>query len=139
MVQGIDVDRVIVATGDLERAVVQFERLGLSFGERLEFGVGEEILSARLEETGVDVLTPEGDGEIERYLDEHGPGLYGLALRVADVEAAREELAAEGVEPVQSYEEATMTEYFYHPDDFAGVMLILREYDAPHSLEAALN
>lgn len=139
MVQVLDVDRVIVATHDLERAVAQFERLGLSFGEELEFGVGPELLSARLEETGVDVLTPEDDGEIRRYVDEHGSGLYGLALRVADVESAREELATDGVEPIQSYEEGPLKEYFYHPSDFAGVMLVLCEYDAPHSLEAALE
>jgi hypothetical protein len=71
-----------VATPDRERAVEQFERLGLSFGDELQFGVGEESLSARLNETGVDLLTPENDGEIQRYLDENGPGLYGLALRV---------------------------------------------------------
>ena len=139
MVQVIDVDRVIVATDDLEQAVEQFERLGLSFGEELEFGVGEETLSARLEKTGVDVLMPEGDGEIQRYLDKQGPGLYGLALRVNDVESAHDELMAEGIEPIQSYEEGPLSEYFYHPRDFAGVMLILCEYDAPHSLEAALE
>lgn len=138
MVTVLDVDRVIVATPNLEEAVEQFERLGLSFGEHLEFGVGDETLSARLEETGVDVLTPAGNGEIRTYLDEHGPGLYGLALRVADLDAARADLAEQGVEPFQSYTEGSFEEYFYHPRDFAGVMVILCEYDAPHSLEAAL-
>lgn len=139
MVQVIEVDRVIVVTPDLERAVKQFKQLDLSFGEQLEFGVGEETLLARLEETGIDVLTPESEGEIQRYLNENGPGLYGLALRVADVEAAHDELAADGVEPIQSYEEGPLMEYFYHPDDFAGVMVILCEYDAPHSLEVAME
>lgn len=139
MVQVIEVDRVIIGTEDIDATVEQFERLGLSFGETLSFQVGEERLSARLEEHGIDILSPDDEGEIQRYLDEQGGGLYGLSVRVADVEAAREALAEEGVEPIQEYQEDSFAEYFYHPRDFGGVLLIVCEYDVPHSLEAHLD
>lgn len=139
MVQVVDVDRVVIVTPDLKESVEQFERLGLSFGDDLAFTVGDEPISARIEEHGIDFITPTEDGEINRYLDENGPGLYALSLRVDDAEAARDELAEEGIKPVKGYTDGPLKEYFYHPSDFAGVLIIVCEYDTPHPLEAALE
>lgn len=138
MVDVLEIGRVIIATKDMDKAVEQFERLGLSFGEEMEFQLGEEALSGRLDYSGVDVITPQNEGEISRYIEERGPGLYGLSLRVTDVQSARDELAEEGIEPFQQYQENEFQEYFYHPRHFSGVMLILAEYPATHPLEAAV-
>lgn len=139
MVQVIDIDRAVIVTRDIEKSVAQFERLGLTFGEELTFEVGDEPISARVEEHGIDFITPEKEGEISRYLDETGPGLYALSLRVDDAAAARDRLAEDGVEPVKAYKDGPLEEYFYHPSDFSGVLLIVCEYDAPHPLEASLE
>ena len=49
---------------------------------------------------GVELTSPEEDGnEAARFIDEHGPGLYALSLRVVDPGAAETELAEQGVEP----------------------------------------
>ena len=32
------------------------------------------------------------------------PGLYGLVFRVADLDSAKEEFAADGIEPMDEYE-----------------------------------
>jgi hypothetical protein len=138
MVDVIEIGRVVIATDDMAAAVEKFERLGLSFGEEMSFRLGEEALSGRMDYTGVDFITPAAEGELSRFLEREGPGLYGLSLRVTDAAAARDELAEEGVEPFQEYEEGEFLEYFYHPRDFAGVMVILAEYPETHPLETAV-
>lgn len=139
MVDINEIGRVIIATEDMAEAVEQFERLGLSFGEEMSFELGEQALSGRMDYSGVDVITPRSDGELSRYVEEEGPGLYGLSLRVTDVRAARRELAEEGVEPFMEYQEGEFLEYFYHPRDFSGVLVILAEYPGTHPLEAAVT
>lgn len=139
MVDVIEIGRVIIATEDIAKAVEQFERLGLSFGEEMSFQLGEQALSGRIDYSGVDVITPQSDGELRRFVEEEGPGLYGLSLRVTDARAAQRELAEEGVEPFMEYREGEFLEYFYHPRDFSGVMVILAEYPGTHPLEAAVT
>jgi 4-hydroxyphenylpyruvate dioxygenase-like putative hemolysin len=136
MVDVLEIDRVVIASGDMEETVEQFERLGLSFGEGMSFQLGEEALSGRMDYSGVDIISPASDGEIARFVEEEGPGLYGISLRVSDAEAARQHLAEEGIEPFQQYQEGEFLEFFYHPRHFSGVMVIVAEYPATHPLEA---
>ncbi|MEF8840646.1 MAG: VOC family protein [Haloarculaceae archaeon] len=140
----VGIDRVVVATDDIERTSGTLEeRLGIGFGDLLrlttETDAGTNDLRSVVDTAGVgiDVVQPEpGDGgnALGRFVEEHGTGLYALALRVADLAAASEELAADGVEPVGEIGAGEFTEYLYHPRDFDGLFVFLAEF--PHAYEA---
>lgn len=139
----LEVDRVILATPDIDGTAAHLEGLlGVSFGNLLEptteSGGDEQSVANRISPTGLELVTPrDDDGEVARFLEEHGPGLYAVSLRVTDLEAARESLARKGVEPVGEYRSGRFEELFYHPRSFAGAFVILAEYDAPHPAESA--
>lgn len=140
----VGIDRVIVATDDVERTSGVFEdRLGIGFGDLLtlttETATGENDLRSVIDTSGVglDLVQPEPGDEgnaLDQFLEERGTGLYALALQVADLAAAREELAADGVEPVGEISAGDFTEYLYHPRDFDGLFVFLAEF--PHAYEA---
>jgi hypothetical protein len=140
----VGIDRVVVATDDVERTSGTFEdRLGIGFGDLLtlttETDAGTNHLRSVIDTAGVgiDVVQPEPgdeDNALGRFVEEHGTGLYALALRVADLKAAREELAADGVEPVGEISAGDFTEYLYHPRDFDGLFVFLAEF--PHAYES---
>lgn len=135
----IEIDRVIIATEDLDETKERFEDLlGLRFGrEDVEAETqsdphGEQNMRSAVSDIGVDIVSPQdADNEVARFLEEHGPGLYSFVLRVADLEAAKEELAEKGVEPVGEAHSGEFREYFYHPDDFGNVFVLLCEYPHP--------
>jgi methylmalonyl-CoA epimerase len=132
----LGIDRVIVAAPDLQDAVSQFERLGLSFPDpkdaQTESPAGIQRMQLTYADPGVEILTPEDDeNAVATFIDENGPGLYGFVLRVDDLKAAKRELEADGVEPIAEEGSEAAPEAFYHPKDFAGVFLILTEYDHP--------
>ncbi|MEF8842345.1 MAG: VOC family protein [Haloarculaceae archaeon] len=141
----LGLDRVVIATRDLEGTAGQFaDLLGLSFSDTVrpttETDAGEQALRMLVSAAGVELISPEGDGnEVARFVEEHGPGLYALSLRVADLDAAEAELAAKGVEPVGAFEAKDFRESFYHPRNFGGALLILAEYDAPHPAATAMT
>lgn len=137
--QVLGLDRVMIATPDIEETAEQFsELLGLEFGELAEPTTdtdhGEQAVANLISAAGVELVTPreDGDNEVARFIEENGPGLYAISIRVGDLEAAREYLAAKGVDPVGQFANGDFAELFYHPREFGGAMVILAEYDAPH-------
>lgn len=137
------VDRVMIATWELESTIEQFEELlGISFSEAFEpttdTDAGSQAIANVISPTGVEILTPREEGnEVTRFLEENGSGLYALSLRVEDLDAAVEELREKEVEPVGKYAHADFAEAFYHPRHFGGAFVILAEYDAPHPAVSA--
>jgi 4-hydroxyphenylpyruvate dioxygenase-like putative hemolysin len=137
------VDRVIIATPTIDETAEQFsELLGIDFGDLLDATTqtasGEQPVSNMLSPSGVELVTPKTeDGQVARFLEHNGPGLYALSIRVADLAAAEAHLEAKDVEPVGRYESADFKESFYHPKHFGGAFVILAEYDAPHPAETA--
>jgi hypothetical protein len=140
MVEVLDIDRIIVLTDDLNDSIEQFERLGLDFGDSLEMDIGGDTIVSRLDWSGVDLMTPGSEeGELAAYLDARGPGLYGLALRVSDLEEAMAKLDDDGIEPMDEYRSGDVSEALYHPRHFSGVLVILAEYVPEHPLEEAVE
>ncbi|WP_276260535.1 VOC family protein [Haloglomus litoreum] len=137
------VDRVIIATPNIDETAGQFsDLLGLEFGDLMEptteTASGEQPVANLLSPSGVELVTPRSeDGQVARFLEHNGPGLYAVSIRVGDLAAAVSELEAKGVEPVGRYESAAFAEVFYHPEQFGGAFVILAEYDAPHPAETA--
>jgi len=137
------VDRVIIATLAIDETADQFsEYLGIEFGDLLgattQTGSGEQPVANRLSPSGVELVTPKTDeGQVAQFLEQNGPGLYALSIRVADLDAAEAHLNSKGIEPVGRYNSADFRESFYHPRHFGGAFIILAEYDAPHPAETA--
>ena len=134
--QVLGIDRVLIATPSLDDSVETFEeRLGLSFGALID-PPGEPVAN-RMSSIGVEFVTGDRGSEVARFVDEHGPGLYALALEVADLDAARDHLASAGIEPVDETGAGSLRELFYHPSSFEGTLLTLTEYDHRHPAEIA--
>lgn len=132
----LEIDRVLVATEDVSRATDRWnDLLGITFSPKFEEDGMESAISRN--NSSLDFVAPTDEGEgadaVRRFLDEHGPGLYALALRVADVDHARRELAEKDIEPIYTEEQHDFLEYFYHPRHFNGVLLALSEF--PHPVE----
>jgi len=136
----VGIDHIAVATEDVDETATLLERLlGVQFGERItyttETNSGEYDFVGRLSNgpEGFDLVQPQDDNPVREFLDHYGPGTYAIALQVTDIEEALEELETEGVEPVGSVSPGEFTEYFFHPDDFGGMFIILAE--RPHPFE----
>lgn len=139
----LGVDRVMIATPSIEETAGQFrDLLGLSFSDLQEPTTdtekGDQAVMNLISPSGVELVAPRGeDNEVSRFIQENGPGLYAISIRVADIEAAEAELAEQGVEPVGGIDHEDVVERFYHPENFGGAFVILVEYEAPHPIIAA--
>lgn len=136
----LGVDRVVIATPNVNETAERFEELlGIKFGEYFEATTetagGTNHLASRISgDAQIDLAGPkDGDNEVARFLEEHGPGLYAVAFRVADLEAAKEHLEEKDVEPVGRIDWGDFHELFYHPSDFGGAFVLLAEF--PHPVE----
>ncbi len=134
----IGVDRVMIAVPDIDSTAAQFnELLGIEFSDLMEPTTstdhGSQPVSNVVSPTGVELVAPRSENnEVARFLEEHGPGLYALSIRVADLDEAKDELADKGIHPVGRFAHGDFDEAFYHPENFGGAMVILAEYEAPH-------
>lgn len=136
--QILGVDRVVIATPDVDGTAERFEELlGISFGELFdattETTAGSNRLVSRISADGqIDLAGPgDGENEVARFLEEQGPGLYGVAFRVADLDDAEAHLREKDVEPVGRIDWGDFSELFYHPSDFEGVFVLLAEFPHP--------
>lgn len=94
------IDHVGVAVEDLEAAIALYERtLGMPLVHRET--VAEQGVEAVLLDVGpshVELLRPLApDTPVGKFLARKGPGLHHVAYRVADIEAALEQLKAQDV------------------------------------------
>jgi methylmalonyl-CoA/ethylmalonyl-CoA epimerase len=100
--------------------VTPHEETGPGFQERM-FAVGDAY---------VQTLEASGEGVIQRFLDERGPGLHHVAFEVDRIDAALEWLRGQGVRLVD--EEARPGGMgtriaFVHPSAFGGMLVELVE------------
>jgi catechol 2,3-dioxygenase-like lactoylglutathione lyase family enzyme len=113
------VDFVSVPTRDVERSIAWYrDMLGLPVSEKSEGEVDTPNVT-------LSFWNPEADGE------EFQPNVAGLALRVPDVEAARRELEAKGVEFIgETYDSGVCLMGFCKDPD--GNTVILHRRYKPH-------
>jgi len=137
-------DHVGIAISDLEAALTFYrEALGL------EIEVSEEVASQRVRahflEAGAAKLelleSTASDSAIARYIAKRGPGLHHIALRVDDIDAALQHLAARGVKlvderPRPGAEGALVA--FIHPSSAHGVLVELKQ-PAPWRAQLAVT
>lgn len=133
----LDLDRVMIAASDAEEATDRFEELlDVSFSNivhsAVEAGGTVNRNDVAYAHPGIEIVAPSDDESgVADFLEEHGPGLFGVVVRVADIDAAREELAAKGVDPIGDETPDGVRELHYHPSDFGGVYTLLTAYPHP--------
>ena len=117
-----------VAVEDLDEAVTTYERI---FGARLEHretvpDQGVEAASLKVGDGRVELLASLGEETpVGKFLNKHGPGMHHVAYEVADVGAAIDELAEQGVELVDKEPRQGLFGLevaFVHPDAVDGVL-----------------
>ena len=94
------IDHVGVAVEDLDAAIALYEQtFGMALVHRetvTEQGVEAVLLDVG--ENHVELLSPLGpDTPVGKFLAKKGPGLHHVAYQVTDIEAALEQLKADGV------------------------------------------
>jgi methylmalonyl-CoA/ethylmalonyl-CoA epimerase len=117
-----------VAVEDLDEAVTTYERV---FGARLEHREtvreqGVEAASLAVGAGRVELLASLGEETpVGKFLTKRGPGMHHVAYEVADVRAAIDELAEQGVELVDEQPRQGLFGLevaFVHPDAVHGVL-----------------
>lgn len=126
--QALGIHHLGVAVDDLDEAVATYERL---YGATVEHRdtveeQGVEAASLRVGESRVELLASLGeDTPVGKFLAKRGPGMHHVAYEVADVAASLGELAADGVELIDSRPRRGLFGLqvaFLHPDASHGVL-----------------
>ena len=82
-------------------------------------------------ESYFELLEPEGEGTIARYLDRNGPGIHHLALATDDVRGALDRVVDHGVETIDDDPRPGAWGHevaFLHPKSTGGVLVELVEH-----------
>jgi len=132
-----DVDHLAVAVASIEAAARLWQTLGL----QLE-GI-EEVPSQRVRvgflpigDFRLELIEPTADGSpVAKHLQQRGPGLHHLALKVADIEATMQTLQAQGIQLLSDHPQAGADGSlicFVHPRSTHGVLLELVQHGSDH-------
>ena len=129
---GMKLDHVGIAVTSLEEGTKFYEALGLVLEGTEEVPEqGVRVAFLPVGDTRIELLEPTGPGSpIAKHLEKRGPGLHHLAVRVDDIRAAMDRLAAAGYrllsdEPQPGAHGCRIC--FVHPKSTAGVLLELSQ------------
>lgn len=122
------IDHVGIAVADLDPAIALYEKtLGMPLVHREK--VTEQGVEAVLLDVGdghIELLEPLAeDTPVGKFLATKGPGLHHVAYAVADVTAALDELAGQGVELIDTEPRRGIRDSlvaFLHPRSTGGVL-----------------
>ncbi len=126
------IHHIAIAVEDLDAALAFYrDALGVRVGERREVPAeGVEIAFLPMEDSELELLEPlDPDNSIGRFLQTRGEGIHHVCLLVDDIEAAVEQLVAEGgrmATEIRAHPEGTRYA-FVHPKSAHGVLIELYE------------
>jgi methylmalonyl-CoA/ethylmalonyl-CoA epimerase len=120
-----------VAVANLQEAAAFYrDVLGLE-PSHPETADGAKIVSVRFGDVDVELLAPEAaDGPISRFLEQRGPGIHHICVRVPNLDEALDRCRTEGYtlvdeKPRTGVEGRRIA--FVHPKATAGILLELTE------------
>lgn len=129
----IKINHIAVVVADMDKALGFWrDALGLPLQhtERNE-GEGVEIAFLPVGEGEIELLKPLGDSSgVAKYLAKTGGGMHHLCIEVADIDAAMQQLAANGAELINETPKTRpdgRRYCFIHPRSTGGVLLELYE------------
>jgi methylmalonyl-CoA/ethylmalonyl-CoA epimerase len=128
-------NHVAIAVRDIEKATDVYRRtLGAQVSQKVpqpDHGVSTVFIT--LPNTKIELLEPLGaDSPIAKFLDRNPEGgIHHICYEVADIKAARDQLAAQGARVLGSGEPKIGAHgkpvLFLHPKDFCGTLVELEE------------
>ena len=132
------IDHVAIAVPDIDAALDRYRQvLGLEATVR-EVVASQKTEAALLpvgsapeeERTSIELISPQGNDGLARFLDKRGPGLHHIAIEVVGIEAALAALAALGVPLIDTTPRIGARGHkvaFVHPKATGGVLVELVE------------
>ena len=135
------IDHICIAVKDLARARRQYEGLlGLSLDGLYE-APSESIRVARyyLNDVALELMEPMGpEGEVARFLDKNGEGVFLISYRVGDVAAGLAELRDKGMRTIDQAPRRLMGNryaFINPPKETCGVLTEIMDGDFDFSYE----
>jgi len=130
------IDHLGIAVDALDAAIAFYQTVGLGVEHR-ETVAAEKVNVAMLPagDSRIELLEPSApDSPLARFLEKRGPGLHHVALRVPDLNAAVERLAAAGARLLNAPRPGAggHTYVFVHPASAGGVLLELIQSEDSH-------
>ena len=122
----MDLDHIGIATDDAAHLAELYADLLGTAVVREELFDGMRVVFLELEHGYFELLEPEEDGTISRYLDRNGPGIHHVAFETPDIEAALDDARALGVDLVDEEPRPGAwghTVAFLHPKSTGGVLV----------------
>ena len=121
MIQGVT--QIVIAVKDLEEAVKSYEALGFQITRRSKndnLGINQAFVHMG-DGTEIELAEPfDPNSAVGRGLDRKGEGVYMLSVAVDDVQAAAEQMKANGVQLIENGDTV-----FVHPRSTKGLLLRL--------------
>jgi len=132
------IDHIGVAVEDLDAAIALYENsfeMTLAHRETVE-DQGVEAVLLDVGEGHVELLAPLGpDTAVGKFLARKGAGLHHVAYAVADIDATLRQVAAAGIEPIDSEPRTGIRDSrvaFLHPRSTGGVLTEIVEPAGGH-------
>ncbi len=130
------INHVAVCVSDLDAAEQKFRALGLvPSGRELVASQQTEVSFFPVGESNIELIKPEGNAGLEKFLEKRGPGIHHIALEVDHLQNALTLLSALGVPLLDAEPRAGAhgtKVAFLHPKALGGVLVELVEVAAPH-------
>jgi methylmalonyl-CoA/ethylmalonyl-CoA epimerase len=124
-------DHAGVATENAESLAFRYEDIfgcDIAHEERFE---DLRVIFLELENGYFELLEPQAEGTISKYLENNGPGLHHIALETDDIESALERAESAGVELIDEEPRPGAWGHdvaFLHPKSTGGVLVEFVEH-----------
>ena len=131
------ISHVAVAVENIDEALAKYAAaLGLAPTSR-EFVASQKVEAALLPigDASIELISPQGNEGVRKFLDKRGPGLHHLAIEVEGIESALTFLKALGVQLIDETPRVGAHGHkvaFIHPRATGGLLIELVEPIAGH-------
>lgn len=128
------IDHVAVAVADIDATLAKFQQvLGLE-GKQRELVASQktEAMLLPIGESNIELISPQGNEGLAKFLEKRGPGLHHIAVEVEGIEDALALLKAAGVPLIDETPRKGARGHkvaFVHPKATGGVLIELVEED----------
>jgi methylmalonyl-CoA/ethylmalonyl-CoA epimerase len=124
-------DHAGIATDDAEGLAFRYEDIfGCDIAHEERFG-DLRVIFLELKNGYFELLEPQEEGTISKYLENNGPGLHHIAIATDDIDAALERAESAGVELIDEEPRPGAWGHdvaFLHPKSTGGVLVEFVEH-----------
>lgn len=131
------IERVVIGVRDLDESMAFFsDILGIEFDK--PYIVEGQNVRAVYSSFGLELVestTP--DSIIDKFLKKRGEGLFGIVIKVTDMDKAVKILEQKGLQSTGEIQIGGLKEVIFHPKDSYGCPIGLAAYKAKHPATVA--